>query len=201
MTQYCQNCGSRLNGGEAYCPRCQKPVANKNDAPVSPPSPTPSPKQDGIVTRKANIGRIVLIVAVFLAVSSGIGYAIGHSKRSQSRVVLESRKIDKEADDLVRHKAYQSPAYAAEWGWRLLLNSFDGDVDVVPIAEYQQAIDEAGEIILKASEEAAQGNDKVAIFHSQRLLTKWRLLVTTQPAIPSRYWNDMEFRRRVDYFF
>lgn len=42
MNQYCNNCGTRLNG-EAFCPKCQKPVAQAtpDNNPMPPPSPHP----------------------------------------------------------------------------------------------------------------------------------------------------------------
>ncbi|MBQ6245417.1 MAG: DUF805 domain-containing protein [Kiritimatiellae bacterium] len=43
MNQYCSNCGTRLNG-EAFCPRCQRPVAQATpDNNHAPTPPTPSP--------------------------------------------------------------------------------------------------------------------------------------------------------------
>lgn len=46
MNQYCNNCGTRLNG-EAFCPKCQKPVAqaaSDNPAQQTPHDPRPKPK-------------------------------------------------------------------------------------------------------------------------------------------------------------
>lgn len=50
MNQYCNNCGTRLNG-EAFCPKCQKPVAqaaSDNPAP-QPPAPQPNPKMKSVM--------------------------------------------------------------------------------------------------------------------------------------------------------
>lgn len=40
MSQYCNNCGTRLNE-EAFCPKCQRPNGAKGNAPLSDPSPPP----------------------------------------------------------------------------------------------------------------------------------------------------------------
>lgn len=47
MNQYCSNCGTRLNG-EAFCPRCQRPVAQATpDNNHAPTPPTPHPGEKG----------------------------------------------------------------------------------------------------------------------------------------------------------
>lgn len=55
MSQYCKNCGSRLNGGESYCPRCQKPTGL-----ARPPDPSPKSQRrssDSITEISAEVNR------------------------------------------------------------------------------------------------------------------------------------------------
>ena len=212
MSQYCQNCGTRLNGGESYCPKCQKPTAATGASGVKPEQGT-SPRaivnngtsrctgQDSTL-RNRRVGIVVAVAIVALAVAGGVFHQIRQYRWDIPRRTME--RIEGEPDDIVKRRADHDPLYAAEWGFRLFRDAFDGDGPVT--IETVKQNDKAGRILLQAMVEI-KGNpeyeDRYGNYYSYcaSKLCMWRDFVVKHPETSRAFWQDTDFRKRVDRFF
>lgn len=201
MSQYCNYCGTHLNG-EALCPKCQRATGEKkSDANAKGGDST-----TGGQKRKASPAKVICtVIAVFagyaliLGICAGIHHARIYFREAPQRTI---EKIKHLPDDVVRIMADEEPIYATEYGWRLLRGVGDGYEDVIPIDIFQKRMDKAGEVLLGACERLKRDNANSDFrSHAYLNLMHWRDYVLRHSETSRRYWQDEDFRRRVDAFF